>query len=129
MARGRGQGPQRPVKGFRPGKEPPELRKRRAKEQFGEVNAMQERLIELFAERSPEQAKALVRRWMIGMVTAAAVLAVAAVLLATWSTVVAVVVGGLAVVLLVLGLRIRSQRADLEAMADTVSGRPPQGRP
>lgn len=128
MARRRGQGPQRPVKGFRPGKEPPELRKRRAKEQLGEVNTMQERLIELFAERSPAQARAMIRRWMIGLMTAAAVLAVVAVLLATWSTVAAVVVGGLALVLLVLGLRIRSQRADLEAMADTVSGRPSQGR-
>lgn len=128
MARRRGQRPQRPVKGFRPGKEPPELRKRRAREQFGEVSAMQERLIELFAERSPEQARALIRRWMVGMVTAAAVLAAAAVLLATWSTVVALVVGALAVVLLVLGLRIRSQRADLEAMADAVSGTGSPGR-
>jgi hypothetical protein len=128
MARGRGRGPQRPVKGFRPGKEPPELKKRRAKEQFGDLSAMQERLIELFAERSPGQARALIRRWMIGMVTAAAVLAGAAVLLATWSTVAAAVVGVIAVVPLVLGLRIRSQRADLEAMADAVSGRPPPGR-
>lgn len=122
MARGRGRGPQRPVKGFRPGKEPPELRKRRAREQFGEVSATQEQLIELFAERSPEEARTLIRRWTIGLLAGAIGLALAAAALSLWSLVAAGIAGVLAVVLLGFWWRIRGQRADLEAMADAVSG-------
>ena len=118
MARG-----QRPVKGFRPGKEPPELRKRRAKEQFGEVNAMQERLIEVFAERSPEESRRLVRRWTVGLLAAAIILAaVAVVFYVLWSTVPAIITGVVALLVAIMGWRIRRQRADLETMIDAVGG-------
>ena len=118
MARG-----QRPMKGFRPGKEPPELRKKRAKEQFGDVNAAQERLIELFAERTPEEARALIRRWTIGLLAGAIILAAAAgVLYVVWSPVAAIVAGVLALLVAVVWWRIRSQRQDLETMVDAVSG-------
>lgn len=128
MARqSRGGGSQRPIKGFRPGKEPPELRKRRAKEQFSDLSGMQERLVELFAERTPEEGRALIRRWALGLMAGAVVLAVLAVALSFWSVFAGVVVAVLAVVLLVLWWRIRSQRPALEAMADAVSG-PGRGR-
>lgn len=118
MARG-----QRPVKGFRPGKEPPELKKRRAKEQFGDVTGMQERLIELFAERSPEASRRLVRRWVVGLLAGAIALAAAAVVLyLTWSTIAAVITAVLAVLVAVMWWRIRSQQPDLETMIDAVSG-------
>ena len=118
MARG-----QRPMKGFRPGKEPPELRKKRAKEQFGDVNAAQERLIELFAERTPEEARALIRRWTIGLLAGAIILAAAAgVLYVVWSPVAAIIAGVLALLVAVVWWRIRSQRQDLETMVDAVSG-------
>lgn len=116
------QRPQRPIKGFRPGKEPPQLRKRRAKEQFGDVGPAQERLIEVFAERTPQQARTLLRRWTIGLLTGAIVLAALAALLYAWSIIATVVAGLLAVVLLVLWWRLRRQRPDLEAMADAISG-------
>lgn len=122
MARGRGQGPQRPIRGFRPGKEPPELRKRRAQEQFGELSGAQRQLVEVFATRTPEEARTLIRRWTIGLLAGALVLFVAAAALFTWSTVAGAVVGFLAIVLLVLWWRIRSQRDALETMADAVSG-------
>ena len=122
MARGRGQGPQRPIKGFRPGKEPPELRKRRAQEQFGELSGAQRQLVDLFATRTPEESRALIRRWTVGLLAAAVVLLAAAIALFLWSTVAGTVVGVLAVILLVLWWRIRSQRAALETMADTVGG-------
>lgn len=122
------QRPQRPIKGFRPGKEPPQLRKRRAKEQFGDVGPAQERLIEVFAERTPEQARTLLRRWTIGLLTGAIVLAALAALLYTWSIIATVVAGMLAVVLLVLWWRLRRQRPDLEAMADAISGTPGRRR-
>lgn len=122
------QRPQRPIKGFRPGKEPPQLRKRRAKEQFGDVGPAQERLIEVFAERTPQQARTLLRRWTIGLLTGAIVLAALAALLYTWSIIATVVAGMLAVVLLVLWWRLRRQRPDLEAMADAISGTPGRRR-
>lgn len=122
------QRPQRPIKGFRPGKEPPQLRKRRAKEQFGDVGPAQERLIEVFAERTPQQARTLLRRWTIGLLTGALVLAALAALLYAWSIIATVVAGMLAVVLLVLWWRLRRQRPDLEAMADAISGTPGRRR-
>ncbi len=128
MARqGRGRGPQRPIKGFRPGKEPPELRKKRAKEQFGELSGAQERLVELFADRTPQEARTLIRRWAMGLLAGAIALAVLAVALFPWSAVAGVVVGVLAIVLLALWWRIHSQREALETMADSVSG-PGKGR-
>ncbi|MFW6079810.1 MAG: hypothetical protein ACODAE_09320 [Gemmatimonadota bacterium] len=124
MARKRGQqGPGRPMPGFRPGKEPPRVRKQRAKQQLGEVNAAQERLIEAFAERSPEQSRALIRRWLIGLLAGAIVLAVVGAVLYAWSVIAGVVVHVIAAALLFLWWRLRRQRADLEAMADVVAGR------
>lgn len=114
------------VKGFRPGKEPPELRKQRAKRQFGELSGTQERLVELFAERSPAESRALIRRWLVGLLVTAIVLAAAAGLLVIWSTIAAIVVGVLAIVVLALWWRLRSQREGFEQMADAVSG--PGGR-
>lgn len=115
---------QRPIKGFRPGKEPPRLKKQRAKQRFGQVSPMQERLIELFAERTPDEARALMRRWRIGLLTASIALAVAAGLLYLWSLVAAIVAGSLAIAPLVLWWRLHRKRGDLEAMADAVSGGP-----
>lgn len=129
MARhGRGRGPQRPIKGFRPGKEPPQLRKLRAREQFGDVTPTQERLIEVFAERSPDEARVLIRRWRIGLLAGAVVLAVLGALLYGWSIIAGVVVHVLAAVVLFLWWRLHRQRAALEAMADVVSGPGKRGR-
>lgn len=117
-----GGGRQRPVRGFRPGKEPPQLRKQRAKEQFGELSGTQERLVELFAERTPEEARVLIRRWLLGLLAAAIGLALVAGVLFFVSRVAAIVAGVLAVVFLVLWWRLRGQREAFEAMADAVSG-------
>lgn len=121
MARQQPGGPQRHVKGFRPGKEPPHMRKQMAKQQFGELSPAQERMVEMFAERSPEEARGLIRRWRIGMLAAAIVLAVLAAGLFAWSWIPAVIVGILAVVALFLWLRLRSQSAELEKVADAVT--------
>lgn len=127
MARGRG-GPQQPIKGFRPGKEPPQLKKRQAKQQFGDLSPSQERLVEMFAERTPEESQALVGRWQTGLLVATVVVALLAALLFTWSVIAGIAVGVVAVVLLFLWLRLRRQAADLKAMADAVSrgGRRPR---
>lgn len=122
MARGRGGGPQRPVKGFRPGKEPPQLRKQRAKQQMGDVTPAQEKLIEMFAERTPEEALAMMRRWRIGLLIGAIVLGILGAVLYTWSVVAGVLVHVIAAVVLFFWWRLHRQRADFETMAEMVSG-------
>lgn len=118
------------VPGFRPGKEPPHLRKQRAKQQFGDVSPTQERLIELFAERTPEQARMLIRRWSLGALIGAIVLAVLGLVLLTWSIIAGVIVLILSGGILFLWWRLKRQQAALEEMADAVSGRGPnRGRP
>ena len=112
------------MKGFRPGKEPPQLKKQRAKQQFGELSGTQERLVELFAERTPEESRALIDRWLLVLLLSAIGLAVVAGALAFWSVVAAVIAGVLALVLLVLWWRLRGQRDAFVEMAETVSGRP-----
>lgn len=116
-------GRRRPVKGFRPGKEPPQLRKQRAKQELGEASGAQERLLEIFAERSPEESRRLMRRWRIGFLAGTVVLAAAVPVVVGWSVVAGVVVGLLALVCLVIWLRLRSRREAMEAMIDMVSPR------
>ena len=118
MARG-----QRPMKGFRPGKEPPQLKKQRAKQQFGELSGTQERLVELFAERTPEESRALIDRWLLVLLLVTLALFAGAGALVLWSTVAAVVAGILAVVFLVLWWRLKGQRDAFVQMAETVAGR------
>ena len=127
MARRRGQGPRQPIRGFRPGKEPPQLRKQRAKEQFGDLSPTQERLVEVFAERTPEQSRGLIRRWRLGLLIGAIVLAVLAAGLIAWSWIAGTIVGILAVVVFFLWWRLHRQSQALETMADAISG-PKAGR-
>lgn len=122
MARHQGQGPQRPIKGFRPGKEPPELRKRQVRQQFGDMTPAQERLVGMLAERTPEQARALLRRWRLSFLAGTIVAAVLAVVLAFWSVIAAVLVAIVALALLFFWWRLHRQRESFEAMADAVSG-------
>jgi Flp pilus assembly protein TadB len=123
MARqGRRSGSQRPVRGFRPGKEPAELRKRRAKAQFGDVGPAQERLLAIFAERSPVEARKLIRRWTVGLLVGGIVLTVLGSVLYAWLWPAGVAVHVLAVVFVVLWWRLHRQRQALEAMANAVGG-------
>lgn len=123
MAQGRKRpGRQRQVPGFRPGKEPPQLRKRKAMEQYGDVGWAQERLIGAFAERSPAESRALIRRWTLGLLAVGIVLAVAGAVLYVWSVIAGVVTHVVAVAVLVLWWRLHRQREAFEQMADTVGG-------
>lgn len=106
------------VKGFRPGKEPPQLRKQQAKRQLGEVSAAQERLLEVFASRTPAESRALIRRWITGLFAAGAVLLVLGALLYGWSLIAGAVVHVLAALALVIGWRLHGQREALGSMAD-----------
>jgi Flp pilus assembly protein TadB len=109
------------MKGFRPGKEPPGLRKAHAKRQFGEMNAAQERMVELFAERSPEESRKLISRWTTGAFVAGVVLSVLAVLAWMWTWIAGAILGVLAAAVFFLYFRLRAQRAQFEQMADAVA--------
>jgi Flp pilus assembly protein TadB len=129
MARSsRGQGPQRPVKGFRPGKEPPHIRKQQAMRQYGQVDARQEQLLEMFAGRSPAESRRLLRRWRFGLLAGAILLAVLGAALYTWSLIAGGITHVLAGVVLYLWWRLQRQRDALEAMADAVGSPPGKGR-
>jgi Flp pilus assembly protein TadB len=121
MGRRRGQGPQQQIKGFRPGKEPPGLRKAHAKKQFGDLNRAQERMVELFAERSPEESRKLISRWTTGAFGAGVVLSVLTVLAWTWTWIAGAIVGVLAGLVFFLYFRLRAQRTQFEEMADAVA--------
>ena len=124
MARhGRGGGRRGPVRGFRPGKEPPQIRKRIAMQQYGEVSATQERLIEMFSQRSPEEAKRMMARWRVGLLAGAVALVLIGAGLYLWSLVAGLIVHALAVAVFYLWWRLRMQRETLDTMADTVAGR------
>lgn len=111
------------MKGFRPGREPPELRKRQARQRFGDLTRTQERLVELFAERTLEESRGLIRRWVVGLLVTALTLAIVAGLLALWSTIAALVAAALAAVCTGLWWRLRGQREALVEMAETVAGK------
>ena len=119
---GKGRIPQQPIKGFRPGKEPPRVRTQQAKQQLGKVSPAQERLMEMFAQRTPAESRAMIRRWGITLLAVAVALAILGAVLYVWSVVAGVVVHVLAGVVLAVWWRVRRQRADLEALAEAVGG-------
>ena len=109
------------VKGFRPGKEPPQLRQRAAKQQFTDLTPAQERLVNLFSERTPQESRALITRWLrlsLALTVGLVLLAVAAWL---WIPVVGMIVGVTALLAGVIYIRLLTQRGAMEAMADAVA--------
>lgn len=118
--RGRPGGPGQ-VKGFRPGKEPTRLKKQRAKAQLGkDATWAQKQTVEAVAGRSPEEVRAMVRKWSLGATLAAVILGLLGIFLFTWSPVVGVVVLVLAAAFGFLAYRIRKQGPGLEGMAESL---------
>lgn len=114
-------GQKRPMKGFRPGKEPAHLKKQRAKAQLGkDASWAQKWTVEAIAGRSPGEVRKMIRRWSLGLITGGLLLAVAGVFLYGWSVVGGVVVHLVSVALLLLGYRVRKQGGALVEMADSM---------
>jgi hypothetical protein len=119
MARkGRGQPP---IKGFRPGKAPPQLKRQRAKALVGDdASWAQKQTIDAVAGRSTQEVRGMVRKWSLGLFGGAVVLAVLGVPLfrwAAWAGVVAYIVG---VILVVFAYRIRKQGPGLVQIAESL---------
>lgn len=118
---GGGPGRRRPMKGFRPGKEPEFLKKQRAKASLGsDATWLQKQTVEAVAGRSPREVGAMVRRWSLGLGTGGAALMLLGVFLYGWSLAAGVAVHVVAVVLLFLAYRIRKQGPGLVEMAESL---------
>jgi len=118
--RGRPGGPGQ-VKGFRPGKEPTQLKKQRAKAQLGkDATWAQKQTVEAVAGRSPAEVRAMVRKWSLGATVAAVVLSLVGIFTFTWSPVVGVIVLVLAAAMAFVAYRIRKQGPGLAEMAESL---------
>jgi hypothetical protein len=119
-----GGGGQRPVKGFRPGKEPAHLRRQQAKAQLGkDATASQKRMVDLVSGRTPEEIQSMVNRWIGWMLAAALLLLVGGGVLYRWSLGAGIAVHVLAVVFLVFAYRMHRQRPGFVEAARTFGKR------
>lgn len=116
--KGGGGGQQRHVKGFRPGKAPPELKKRQARQRLGkDASWAQKQMVDAMAGQGPEKLQRSLRRWALGLLIAAIVAGVGGLFVYRWT-----ILGGVAVHLLGAGLvflwfRLRRQEKQLMEMA------------
>ena len=119
--RTRGRGQQSQMKGFRPGKQPKGMTKQALKRQMPEMNRAQERMVDLFVDKTPEEAKKILGRWRTTALVAGIILSLLAVLAGSWNIIAGVVVGLFAAIAFFSWLRMNAQRAQLEDMAEQVS--------
>jgi len=109
------------AKGFRPGKEPAHLKKRRAKAQLGsDATWAQKQTVDAIAGRSPQEVRSMVKRWSTGLFAGAVVLGVAGFFLYGWSVPAGVVTHIVAGVALFLGYRVRQSGQGLVDMAGSL---------
>jgi len=112
---------QPPIKGFRPGKAPPQLKKQRAKAQLGnDATWAQKQTVEAVAGKSPEQVRAMVRKWTISLGVAGVVLLALGAFLYTVAVVAGVAVHVLAAAVLFLAWRVSRQGPGLEQIAQSL---------
>lgn len=109
------------MKGFRPGKEPPQLKKQRATAQLGrDASWAQKQTVEAVAGRTPREVEAMVRKWMVIALLIAVALAVGGAFLYAWTVVAGVVVHVLALALFFLVFRIRKHGQGLVEVAKSL---------
>ncbi len=112
---------QRPMKGFRPGKEPAHLKKQMAKARLGsDASWLQKQTVEAVAGRSPQDVRTMVRKWRVGLVAGAVLLAVLGVFLYAWSLTAGVVVHVLSAGLLFLAYRLRKHGQGLAELEQSL---------
>ena len=114
-------GGQPAAKGFRPGKEPVQLKKQRAKTRLGsDASWLEKQTVEAVAGRSPREVQAMVQRWSLWLGAIALVFVVAGVFLVTWNVWVGSVVLVVSAVLVFLAYRLRKQGSGLVHMAESL---------
>lgn len=114
-------GSQRPIKGFRPGKAPPQLKRQQARAELGsDAGWAQRAMVDTVADRTPAEVRALVGRWALLLLVGAVALGILGVFLYGWSTLAGIAVHVLGLVLLVLWYRVRRQGERLVTMAETL---------
>lgn len=121
MAARRRGGQQPQMKGFRPGKEPPHLKARRAKAQMGsDATWAQKQAVDAVAGKKPAEVEAMVKRWSLMLFGGAGLLGVGGAFLYSIAVPAGVVVHILAAALLFLGFRIRSSGQSLVDLAGSM---------
>ncbi len=96
------------AKGFRPGKEPAHLKKRRAKAQLGsDASWAQKQTVDAIAGRSPQEVESMVRRWSAVLFGGAALLGVGGAFLYAWAIPAGIIAHVVTAGLLFLGYRLR----------------------
>ena len=109
------------MKGFRPGKEPKQLKKRAAKAQLG-TNASwaQKATVDAIAGRSPQEVRAMIQRWSLGLMVGGVALLVGGFFLYGVSVPGGIAVHVLAAAAFFLTYRVRKSARGLEEMAGTL---------
>jgi hypothetical protein len=111
----------RPMKGFRPGKEPLHLKKQRARARLGsDATWLQKQTVEAVAGRSRIEVERIVRRWSLGLLAGAVLLGLLGGFLYTLAVVAGVLAHVVTVALLVLAYRVRKQGPTLVQMAESL---------
>lgn len=120
----KGKGPrQPPVKGFRPGKEPAHLRRKRAKAELGkDAGWAQKAMVDAVADRSPDEVARSMDRWVRIMLLAGIILFVTGLPLYRWSVVAGVALHVLAALAVFLWFRLRAQKVRMVELAESISG-------
>ena len=119
--KGRSDGGRQQIKGFRPGKEPPQLKKKRARARLGsDASWAQKQMVEAMAGQSPEALQKSLRRWSMGLLIAAILLGIGGLFLYGWNLLAGVaahLVGG---GLIFLWFRLRRQERQLMELAQAL---------
>ncbi|MDG2281663.1 MAG: hypothetical protein P8L45_01015 [Longimicrobiales bacterium] len=109
------------AKGFRPGKEPTHLKKRRAKAQLGsDASWSQKQAIDAIAGRRPEEVRSMVKRWSTGLFAGGLLLGAGGLFLYGWSTPAGIVTHVVAGLMLFLGYRVKKSGQGLADMASSI---------
>jgi Flp pilus assembly protein TadB len=123
MGRKGGGGRQQQVRGFRPGREPAQLRKRQAKARLGDdANWAQKKLVDALGDKSPAQVRTMMSRWTTVLLTIATLLAVGGAFLYRWSVIAGVAVHLLTLLVFFLWFQLRRKRAEFEKLAEMLGG-------
>ncbi len=92
-----------------------------AKQRMGEMSSAQERMVDLFADRSPAESRKLISRWVTWTLVGGIVLTILSVLAWMWTWIAGIPLTIAAGAVFFSHIRLRAQRSQLEQMAEMVA--------